>query len=316
MNQKNEHGCYLQLGSLLNETYKLTGYIASSELSIVYLGYHVESSESVVIKEYYPKSLVMRDLDNTTVIARKPSAQPHIDMLREAFRREAAILKRLRHKNIVEFMNDFEQNGTSYLVTAYCKGQTLESCIHQNHPMTRADWVRKTLIPLLEGIQYMHDQGIIHRDLKPGNVMIGEDGSPQVIDFGSAIHLDTASSYPIMTSEGFSPLELYSDKSTQGTYSDMFSLAAIIYYVLTGQVPMDISQRLIQDNLPSARKLNNRVGALLSFIIMWGMAVKFAKRCPSLRVMKAALHMEYYRLKGLDLSIGKLKKTEKPTPRL
>ncbi|NQX66885.1 serine/threonine protein kinase [Paenibacillus alba] len=316
MNQNNEYGSYLELDSMLNDTYKLTGYLASSELSIVYLGYSVESGESVVIKEYYPKALVMRDMDNKTVISRKPSAQAHIDRLREAFLREAAILKGLQHKNIVGFMNDFEQNETSYLVTAYCRGQTLESYIHKNHPMARADWVRKTLIPLLEGIQYMHDQGIIHRDLKPGNVMVGEDGSPQVIDFGSAIHLNTASSYPIMTSAGFSPLELYSDKSKQGTYSDMFSLAAIIYYVLTGQVPMDISQRLIQDNLPSVRKLNNKVGVVLSCIIMWGMAVKFAKRCPSLRVMKATLHMEYYRLKGLDLSIGKLKKTEKPTPRL
>ncbi|NEW09809.1 serine/threonine protein kinase [Paenibacillus sp. SYP-B3998] len=316
MNQENHCGNHLQINSLLNDTYKLTGYMASSELSIVYLGCHIESGEVVVIKEYYPQALAMRDMDNRTVIYKMQSSKAKFDKLRDAFRKEALILQQLRHKNIVGYINDFEQNGTNYLVTSYCKGQTLESSILADNPMAMSDRLKDTLIPLLEAIEYMHGHGIIHRDLKPGNVIMLEDGSPQLIDFGSALIPDKGSKYPIMTSVGFSPLELYSEKSAQGKISDIFSFAAIIYKVLTGHAPMDVSQRLFQDDIPSVRALNKRVGFVLSSIIMWGLAVKSAQRCPSLRLMKAALYVEYYRLKCLELRIGKSNKKEKPNPRL
>ncbi|MEC0213727.1 serine/threonine-protein kinase [Paenibacillus ehimensis] len=277
--------------------YRIEERLASSELSIVYIGSPAEGEGKLAIKEFYPGSLALRDMDGKTVLCRRPSSRRKFVGLSDAFRREASVLSRLRHRHIVEYIDHFEENGTSYLVTRYCPGKPLADLIREEKP-SAAYLIRNVLLPLLDTVDFIHRQGILHRDLKPGNMMISEEGEPVLLDFGSAVSLAEPDVRPIFTTAGFSPLELYSEKARQGKKADLFSAAAILYYSFTGRVPADVSERLIEDRMESARTANPEVGLLLSGMIRWGLAVEPRRRCPSLTLLKAALRLEYVRLKA------------------
>ncbi|WP_179223540.1 serine/threonine protein kinase [Paenibacillus tyrfis] len=278
-------------------TYRIEDRLASSELSIVYIGSPAEGEERLAIKEFYPGSLALRDMDGKTVLCRRPSSRRKFDRLNDAFRREALILSRLRHRHIVEYIDHFEENGTSYLVTRYCSGKPLVDFIREEKP-SAAHLIRNVLLPFLDTVDFVHRQGFIHRDLKPLNMMISEEDRPVLLDFGSAVSLAEPDVRPIFTTAGFSPLELYSEKARQGKKADLYSAAAVLYYSFTGLVPADVSERLIEDRMESARSASQEIGLLLSGMIRWGLAVQPRRRCPSLKLLKAALRLEYMRLKA------------------
>lgn len=183
-------------------------------------------------------------------------------------------MKELVNGNIVQYYDYFEANGSAYIIMAYCEGQLLDQYIRENQEIYSADFLRKTLIPLLSAVKYIHKNGIIHRDIKPSNIMIDEEGIPRILDFGSAVYYKKDEGHAIVTTTSYSPLELHSASSKQGIPTDIYSLAAIFYYSLSGVAPLDMSQRLIEDGMKSVRKHNPKVSPIMSGIIMWGLAVQ------------------------------------------
>jgi serine/threonine protein kinase len=309
MMTQNNDGISLRLSTLVKGTFKIIERLASSELSIVYLGSHAVSGDMLIIKEFYPIALALRDTDGRTVICRKPSTIGKFTGLMEAFAREALILQQLSHNNIVDYIDHFEENGTRYLVTGYCHGLTLDRYIREGKPSSMSALLRNILLPLVDTLEYIHTNKIIHRDCKPANIIISEDGRPQLLDFGSAVFYEKQDGHAIFTTTGFSPLELYSEKTRQGAFSDMFSISAVIYFCLTGCVPIDVSQRLFKDSIQDARNVNKEISHLLSAMIKWGLAVQFQRRCPSLKLIKAALYLEYIRLKRKETRMRKHNKS-------
>jgi serine/threonine protein kinase len=294
---------HLSPGAYLHERYRIQSVISVSKLSVVYqvLEAGEDSTETPssplirIIKEFYPRALSMRDLDGKTVLCRLPSTINKFNALLEAFLQEASIMGMLDHPHISRYMEHFQENGTAYIVMAYYPGITLDTYVREKLPASKeamAGFYRKTLLPLLDSILYIHEKGILHRDLKPGNVIIAEDGSPTLLDFGAAIYVGTKSCRPVFTSAGYSPLEFYSDKARQSARSDLFSLAAILYYCCSGQQPADVKERIIQDHLIPLRQNTKQVSPLLSGLVMWGLAVSQDRRCPSVRWLRAALRME------------------------
>ncbi|OXM85392.1 serine/threonine protein kinase [Paenibacillus rigui] len=294
-------------GTVTKGTFQIVERLASSELSVVYLGSHATNGNLLIIKEFYPKALALRDTDGRTVVCRKPSNIGRFSELMEAFAREADLLRQLSHEHIVDYIDHFEENGTRYLVTGFCPGVTLDCYIREGRPASLSGLLKNTLLPLVDTLGYIHSKGMLHRDCKPSNIIIAEDGKPKLLDFGSAVGCGELNEHPIFTTKGFSPLELYSEKSRQGKVSDLFSVSAVIYFCLTGTIPVDVSQRLFKDSLPEVRAVNKEIGFVLSHMIKWGLAVQRQKRCPSLWLLKAALYLEYVR--------SKRKETQKnPTP--
>lgn len=282
----------LKKNTLLKNTYRIKNVISCSELSIVYTGRHAESGDIQIIKEYFPKALVLRDLDDKTVLCRLPSSKGKYYELMESFFNEATIIKELCHKNIVRYIDHFEENGTGYIVMEYYPGKTLDRYIEEKEVSMTA-FFNKTLLPLMDALDFIHKKGIIHRDIKPENILISTDGQPILIDFGSAIYYKNDPKHKIFTTPGFSPLEFYSEKSKLGRYSDIYSLAATLYYYLSGRAPLDVSERLIEDRIKNVRHYNRDVTPLLSSVIMWGLSVNYKKRCYSLKLFKIAFYLEH-----------------------
>lgn len=201
----------LKRNFVLHQSYKVKKVIACSELDIVYAGQKLEDETAVIVKEFYPRQVALRDLDKRTVLCRGPSVQRQYDGLQEAFLTETQILQKLSHPNIVSLVDHFQENGTHYMIMEYCKGISLERFIEEGRLVSVADFLRDTILPLASALEYVHGRGIIHRDIKPANIIIGEDGQPKLLDFGSAVYHEKTG-HRIFTSTGYSPLEFYSEK--------------------------------------------------------------------------------------------------------
>ncbi|MCG7407397.1 serine/threonine protein kinase [Paenibacillus sp. ACRRX] len=286
----------------LNQTYQIRKVISRSHLSIVYAARHNESKLTYVIKEFFPDALAKREIDRRTVKCRQSAAFTQFESLKRSFDQEAALLSELEHPNIVQLIDHFEENGTSYVVTEFCRGVTMDQYCGSDGSRLNSEFLSNTMLSIIDALAYIHKQGIIHRDLKPDNVVIGEDGQAKLIDFGSAVRIQCADAgkpeHAIFTSTGYSPLELYSERAQQDSLVDVYSLAATLYFCLSGAAPTDVKKRLFDDSLVSVRTRNRIVSPVLSSVIQWGLVVKTNKRCPSLHWFKKAVYLEGLIWKG------------------
>ena len=282
----------LPINGVLNDTYKIKEVIATSKLSFVYIAENIDEGNQLIIKEFFPNDIALRDLDNKTVVNRLPSTKQKFEDLKGIFLNEACILQQINHHNIVKYIDHFEENESIYIIMEYYEGKLLDQYLEDDPINNRARLYTGVFLPLIDAISYLHKKGILHRDIKPNNIMIDSEGNPYLLDFGSAIYYKTAEDYQIFTSSGYSPLEQYSNISEQGVYTDIYSLAATFYFSLTNVIPPDVSQRLIEDKIGDVRTYNKNVSILLSKTIMWGMTVQAKKRCSSLKYMKLVITIE------------------------
>ena len=282
----------LPINNLLNNTYSIKRLLATSKLSFVYIAEYISTGEEFIIKEFFPLEIALRDLDNKSVINRLPSTKEKFQELKERFLGEACMLQQLNHQHIVKYRHHFFENGSIYIVTDYYEGVLLEQYIQRFSLSERHLLYQDIFLPLIDAITYLHNKGIIHRDIKPSNIMIDAKGQPHLLDFGSAVYYKTVTKYPIFTSPGYSPLEQYSMKGEQGIYTDIYSLMATLYYALTNKIPVDVSQRLIEDKIANVRKYNPKVSIFMSFTIMWGLQIETKKRCSSLKFIKNMIAIE------------------------
>ena len=279
----------LPANSVLNDTYKIKEVIATSKLSFVYIAENINEGNQLIIKEFFPNAIALRDLDNKTVVNRLPSTKQKFEDLKAIFLNEALIMRQINHRNIVKYIDHFEENESIYIVMEYYEGTLLDQYL-KDFPINDRDHLYTSIfLPLIGALSYLHKKGILHRDIKPSNIMIDSEGNPCLLDFGSAIFYKTAENYQIFTSPGYSPLEQYSNVSEQGVYTDIYSLAATFYFSLTDIIPLDSSKRIIEDKIENVRKYNEKVSIILSRTIMWGLAVHAKKRCSSLKFMELAV---------------------------
>jgi serine/threonine protein kinase len=172
------------------------------------------------------------------VALKLPMATPDQEGAAERFTREALAAARLSHSNIVSIHRVAEENGRCFIVMQYVEGQSLRA--------TKLD-LRKALEVMRDvalAVHYAHEQGVIHRDLKPGNIVIGPEGRPFVLDFGLA-HLEEAGR--VQSREGLvagtaaymSPEQARGEPAARARATDVYSLGATLYEVTTGQPPFD-----------------------------------------------------------------------------
>jgi len=240
--------------------YKIDRVLGEGGFGITYLAHDVNLDKKVAIKEYLPTDMCQRKDDHT--IAPNTNTMDDFESGLNRFIREARTLAKFEHPNVVKVSNVFEENGTAYMAMAYEKGKDLKTLLSPRKTITE-DHILSIILPILDGLEYVHDSGFIHRDIKPGNIMIREDGSPVLIDFGSVHDTKKAKeNVTTLVSPGFTPHEQYVGKpELQGPWTDIYSLGATLYRCVYGINPIDAITRgsaLIKresDPLQAASKL-------------------------------------------------------------
>ena len=193
----------------------------------------------------------------------------------ERFRTEAEAIARLRHPNIVQVHEIGEHQGRPFFTLELCAG-SLERRL-KAAPLAPAE-AAELVETLARAMEASHRRHVIHRDLKPANVLLTEDGSPKITDFGLAKKLDevgrTQSGAVLGTPSYMAPEQAKSDAKQIGPATDVYALGAILYECLTGQPPfraatlMETLQQVIADEPAPPRRLNARTPADLEIICL------------------------------------------------
>jgi len=223
--------------------YTIERVLGQGGFGITYLARDTNLDQRVAIKEYLPIEVATRRPD-ATVSSRSEGQRERYRWGLDRFIQEARTLARFDHPNIVRVHSVFEFNGTAYMVMRFEEGDNLASLLDRRGTLPERDLLR-IMLPILDGLELVHNAGFIHRDIKPDNIHIRADGSPVLLDFGSARHaLGKAHTLTILVAPGYAPFEqYYSSSENQGPWSDIYGLGATCYRAIVGTPPMDAITR-------------------------------------------------------------------------
>ena len=229
----------LQPGTFLQDgRYQIVGVIGQGGFGITYKALQPALDRYVAIKEFFMKKLCEREGNTSRVTVPTESARVEAGVYRAKFLKEARTIASFSHPNIVRIHDIFEENNTAYYVMEFLDGGSLSEAgaLPQKQAL---EYIRQ----IGGALQYMHERKTMHLDVKPGNIMLRADGTAVLIDFGISKHYDASdgetSRTPVGISKGYAPAEQYREGgvSTFSPTSDVYSLAATLYKLLTGITP-------------------------------------------------------------------------------
>jgi serine/threonine protein kinase len=223
--------------------YVIERVLGQGGFGITYLARDSNLDQPVAIKEYLPVDVATRRPD-ATIRARTEENRERYRWGLDRFIQEARMLARFDHPNIVRVHSVFELNNTAYMVMRFEAGENLARLLEGRGTLAEEELLR-ILLPVLDGLALVHAAGFIHRDIKPDNIHIRADGSPVLLDFGSARSaLGKAHTLTILVAPGYAPFEqYYSSSESQGPWTDVYGLGATAYRAIAGRAPLDAIAR-------------------------------------------------------------------------
>lgn len=243
----------IPLGSVIYGRYVIGRRLGQGGFGITYVGWDMVLACKVAVKEYFPSGQVTRHpsaglrlLWNNGEQAESLRAEGMDSFLKEARK----MVKVDGITPIVRVLNTFQENDTAYIVMEFVEGENLKDILDRDGPMTWKQ-AKPMFLPVIQTMKSMHESGIIHRDISPDNLMLQPDGTLRILDLGAAkdISANTGKSSMVVTKEGYSPIEQYTQSGATGTWTDVYAMAATIYYTLTGKVPPTAVERIETDTL-------------------------------------------------------------------
>ncbi len=212
--------------------------------------------------------------------------QPEFNKLQKKFVQEAFKLNKCQHPNIVRLLKDpFQEDDLWCLAMEYIAGINLA---RRSHNILTEKEALHYIQQIGEALTVVHKNNLVHRDVKPANIMI-KAGSTQavLIDFGLARGFDSkklSDNFEKEVETGYTPPELYSRTVALGAYTDVYSLAATLYNLLTGQIPVSAKKRLQSNTLlPEPKELNPQISNRVNRGILWAMELEPKNRPQSIQ---------------------------------
>ena len=217
----------LQKGDMLN-WYRVERILGQGGFGVIYLATDTNLDFLVAIKEYIPNDIAKRTHDSHV----HPITEEHDGMYQwglDRFLKEARNLVKFKHPNIVRVMSVFQENNTAYMVMEFEEGEELRTYLKKPGVVTEKR-LKELIVPISQGLTEVHRHGFIHRDIKPANILVRRDGTPVLLDFGSARNASRVTKHALtaLVSVGYAPMEQYNGdedaSDQQGPWTDIYAL--------------------------------------------------------------------------------------------
>jgi len=283
-------------GSILRSRYKILEMVGKGGMGSVY------KAEDLLLKGRF---CAIKEVIPT--LAHDPKA---VEELKRQFYQEASILARLDHPNLPKVSDYFSEGDREYLVMDFVPGKDLKTIVNEvrlEGKFLDEELVLKWAEQLCSALDYLHSQNppILHRDIKPSNIKLTPSGTVKLVDFGlvKVLHSDEERTITVLEGRGtlpYTPLEQYAGESgTTDIRSDIYSLGATLYHLLTGQPPPDAKTRFLNpSSLNPPRKINPAISPHVERAILWAMELHPDSRPPNVQAFASALLGSYEAIPG------------------
>lgn len=253
---------HLEPGTILRGRYLIGRSVGYGGFGVTYIARDLVLERTVAVKEYLPSEFATREPGQQTLSVYSGEAAEQFTAGLKSFSDEAKRLAKLSHiPGVVEIIDTFAENRTSYIVMEYLKGETVKELLDREGKLPY-DETERIIASVLATLSAVHPLGIIHRDVSPSNIFLTENGKVvNLIDFGaaryaSAVHTKSLS---VILKPGYAPEEQYRSRGNQGPWTDVYATAATMYRMLTGKVPQESIERMENDKLKEPSKLGVKI---------------------------------------------------------
>lgn len=293
-------GHYLKPYTILNGKYLVGRVLGEGGFGITYIGFDINLELPIAIKEFYPNGYVTRESDVTSLVSvYRGTNLEAISKWKSNFIREARTLAKCSHlSGIVGVKDFFEENGTAYIAMEYLEGMTLKTYAKSCGGRVEVSHLLNCLEPVMASLAKVHDSGLIHRDISPDNIMLLENGSMKLLDFGAArdYSAEDEKSLSVLLKPGYAPEEQYRTRGKQGPWSDVYAFAATIYKCITGVTPPESMERMREDDLKKPSEFGVAISPQMEAALVKGMAVYAENRYQSMSEFMDALMADSRRM--------------------
>lgn len=258
----------------IRNRYKIETILDSGGFGITYLAEDTEFCQKVVLKKYCP-------LEDRKISYEKGKK----DFLREA--RTLSALSDITA--IVRVLDYFEERGDAYIVMEYVKGHSLRKYIENRIESMNFSQAWDFFLPIIDALEKMHEKNLIHRDINPDNIIVREDETLKLIDFGSAREYASDVTMTAIVKGGYAPPEQYMRKGKQGPWTDVYSICATIYEMITGVIPESSIERQNKDKLYPPSSYGCEITPQQEESLMKGLSLDYKRRYQNIVQLKQSL---------------------------
>lgn len=275
--------------TLLHEKYQIKKVLGQGGFGITYLAYDQTLQQNVAIKEYFPVKIVRR-LGNTLrkgqgeyelsatamVYPQNGQEEKYLNGMQNFLEEAQVLFGKFDVEGLAAVKDYFEENGTAYIVMEYLSGPTLQEYEKEHKGKISEKQAEILLEPVINALAYIHSIGIIHCDISPDNLIFNKEGQLKLIDFGAAKNKKKEKEEQYCKG-GYTAPEQYLEKEFVGPWSDVYSLCAVWYEMLTGiKVPPAV-ERLQKDRLKNMT-MASEVSEQTNNILKKGLSLEIQKR--------------------------------------
>lgn len=262
---------YLPPRYMLCERYLIGKLLKYNGEGADYIAYDTYTENKVIIREYMPDTLCTRERGNPEVIPNKDSVAPYKTYMSEFIELNKMLTKMRTLNHIISCTEVFQENNTAYAVLVYVKGMTLMEYLQDNAGALSWEEVKKIFPPIFTTLSLVHNAGLVHRGISPENIIVTERGELKLTGFSIADARTANTGLAAEIYSGYAAPEQYSSNNWQGTWTDVYSVSAVLYRMLTGVVPPEAPSRKTNDNLIEPAGLDPNVPKNVSKVIMNGL---------------------------------------------
>ena len=287
---------HLSPGAIIADRYIVGTVIGYGGFGVTYLAWDTELGIKIALKEYFPTGLVNRVPGSKELIVLGGEKKKQYASGLQRFIYEARTLAKFSNiPSVVHVYNYLEENNTAYIVMELLEGLTLRDYLSQfeSKRMDLEDALN-IVNEVGQGLIEIHKKKVVHRDISPDNIFLCTDGRTKLLDFGAArlSSGEKTETLSVVLKPGYAPPEQYRSKSKQGPRTDEYALAATLYRMITGELPVESLDRVIEDNLKKPSEINPELPSWVDTVIMRAMANNQEVRFSNIEKFLQAINQE------------------------